>query len=527
MRILAVAPEGTILFPVGLAYIIAALKNAGHHVDALNLQLTGAKPIPRGYDFVAVGGLASQYDQLQDISSGARKAGAKLLLGGGIVTSEPELVTRNLRADYSVLGEGEETAPRLIDCLERGDDPESIPGIAFLRRGEFVSTGSSPPIEDLDSLPWPDLDSLGFSQYLDHIQGSSPVANSTAGSRPFPVVASRSCPFPCTFCYHPLGKKYRQRSIDSIMRELEACIPKYRINAVDILDELLSYDVDRLKLFCERIKQLSAKLSQPLGWGCQMRVDKINGELLDMLKDAGCGGMSFGFESYSPEILKSFRKSISTEQIHNAIHLTLDRKMVLQANFLLGDKAETKESIAETIDFWREHTDAGINLAFVIPAPDCELYRYSLKENIISDKLDFLRNLTKRFYNMTSLSMWDFIKLRTTLFKLQLQDFPHTLPVKIEECAVEADCPLCGARNTYENFLAKDDRFSFMGISLGRILYNIQVTCRSCVRRFFIRSLALCFIAPFLPIYVRVRTIIKHYGGTLITQKRRRWISIR
>jgi radical SAM superfamily enzyme YgiQ (UPF0313 family) len=124
----------------------------------------------------------------------------------------------------------EETAPCLIDCLERGDNPESIPGIAFLRRGEFVSTGSSPPVEDLDCLPWPDLDSLGFSEYLDHIQGSSPVVNSPAGSRPYPVVASRSCPFPCTFCYHPLGKIYRQRSIDSIMRELEVSVPKYRIN---------------------------------------------------------------------------------------------------------------------------------------------------------------------------------------------------------------------------------------------------------------------------------------------------------
>lgn len=162
-----------------------------------------------------------------------------------------------------------------------------------------------------------------------------------------------------------------------------------------------------------------------------------------------------------------------------------------------------------------------------MPAPDCELYRYCLKENIISDKLDFLRNLTKRFYNMTSLSMWDFIKLRTTSFKLQLQDFPHTLPLNIEESTVETNCPLCGARNTYDNFLAEDNRFSFMGISLGRILYNIQVTCRSCVRRFFIRSLALSIIAPFLPIYVRVSTIFKHYGGTLISRKRRRWISIR
>lgn len=511
MRILAVAPE-SVIFPVGLSYIAAALKASGHAVTGVLLRQGKPLRVDRSsYDFVAVGGLATQLREIERVAAVAQEADVPLILGGGIVTSEPELVTRHLMPRYAVLGEGEQTIVRLLHALERGDPIDPIPGIARVVNGQFVSTGTSPPVADLDALPLPDYDCFGFSAHLDGIRASDLYYyNIFDRIRPYPVVASRSCPFQCTFCWHPLGKKYRQRSIDSIMRELEVRVPQYRINFLEVLDELFSYDEGRVNEFCARLKALAARLPWELKWGCQLRIDHLTGAMLDALEDSGCATISYGFESASPAVLKSMKKRTTPQQIENAIELTHARRLGIQGNFIFGDRAETRQTARETLAFWRRKADAGIYLDFIIPAPNCELYRYCLNQGIIRDRIDFLRHLGSRVYNMTGMPMRAFIDLQVEVFRAKTRHVRHSTPRRMDRDGVDVRCPHCGTVVAYRNFTPSSILPYSKRVPIRWRPVNHDVYCRHCLRRFWIRSKSFEVLAPALPLLLRGLLTARH-----------------
>lgn len=127
MKLLLVMPYTTI-YPVGIAYVSAALKRAGHMVDCtvFNNYEALIRQVESGYDFVATGGLSSEYAKLNLIVGIARRAGVKTIAGGGIITSEPELMSRALQVNYGVIGEGEETIVELLACLEHGGEVSEV-----------------------------------------------------------------------------------------------------------------------------------------------------------------------------------------------------------------------------------------------------------------------------------------------------------------------------------------------------------------------------------------------------------------
>lgn len=477
MKILLVIPKYEII-PVGAAYIYTSLKQAGYCVDsfifednpdALSARLKEKKP-----DFVAMGGLSIEYNRLKAISSTVKKFDIKIIAGGGIITSEPELMSRPLNVDYAVIGEGEEAIIELLSCIEDSGDLSLVDGIGYFNGNEFILTKPRKPIENLDSLPFPDYEGLGFVKYLDSLKPSSQYYLDIFDyPREYPILTSRSCPFLCTFCYHPVGNNYRQRSINSIMAELETAIPKYHINMVSIYDELFSSDEQRVHDFCKRLKEYTKTLSWEVKWGCQMRVDALRDSLLDEMRDAGCFSISYGFESYSPAVLESMKKYISPQQIHHAIHATLDRGISIQANFIFGDRAETLQTAATTLDFWKEHPDAG--LYFIVVCPKSELYQYAIEKGLIKDKIDYMANHMYGLLNVTDMSDADFSKLQRLVFKYYNNYSPCAIPIKLTDSNITLRCPLCKKVTEYNNFTNTISR---------DIISDQRFYCRKCRRRF-------------------------------------------
>lgn len=148
------------MFPLGLAYISSVLKQTGHEVDCLNINhcsgtvdnlilkrlVTGNK-----YDFVCTGGLSTSYNQVKMIAEAVRNAGTStgLILGGGLISSEPELMFNTLKPDYIVIGEGEKTIQELMACLEKKGNVENIDGIGYRdKAGKIIFTDKRRPIMD-------------------------------------------------------------------------------------------------------------------------------------------------------------------------------------------------------------------------------------------------------------------------------------------------------------------------------------------------------------------------------------------
>lgn len=488
-------------FPLGLAYISAVLKQAGHDVDCLNMnhyngtaeELIG-KYLRSGkrYDHVLTGGLSNDYNELKEVVDAVRSSDPKagVIMGGAIISSEPELMFNALKIDYAVMGEGEETICELIDCLGTKGDVKDVAGIAYRSSsGKFVCTKGRENIKDLESIPWPDLEGFEFEKYLGHMHPSDVNWYDLFDHpRVYPIICSRSCPFMCTFCFHPLGRKYRQRSVDSVMEELSDRIKRYRINIIDMHDDLFTNNRVWLDEFCRRIKTFLKELQWECKWFCQMRVQDVDDDILNVMKDAGCIMISYGFESYSPTVLKSMKKHITPQQIDHAIRTTLKHNISIQGNFIFGDVAETPATAKETLDYYRKNADAGISLFFVAPLPGSELYEYCVKHGIIKDRLDFIADHIDDVFNMSATmterehrKMWFDVVRARSLYRVRAKRWSSE-KMPDGTSTVRAECPHCRAKNEYRNYLLPSGR-SFM-----QMMY-----CRSCRYRFYIATLLFVF----------------------------------
>lgn len=509
MKIIFVVPKFEMV-PVGIGYILAVIKKAGYDVDCLykkNLHDIDSALKNKKYDLLCTGGMSSDYNKINDIVQVAKKNKIKVILGGAIVTCEPELISRSLNIDYSVIGEGEETIIDLLNALKNNIDLASVAGIGYFAENIFTITGNRKSSVNLDTLPYPEWDMLSFEESLAQQTPSTHMHYPFDYPRLYPIIGSRSCPYHCTFCYHPLGSKYRQRGIPSIIDELKVMIPKYKINIVSLYDELFSQSKDRVLLFCNEIIELQKITPWKLLWSCQMRVDHIDKELLAMMRAAGCYMISYGFESYSDIVLKSMKKRIAPEQIHQAIHITRNQGIGIQANFIFGDISENMDTAELTLDFWKKHSFASINLLFIMPIPNSEIYKYCVLNGIISDKLDFIKN-NKIFslYNMTKLNDKKFMSLQNKIKRTHLQYKIMVVAKKIDNNHLEIECPDCSNISIYRNV------FISSPIGIKKLFFCFPIYCRHCNSKFYAVSPLYRLIARRFAFLVESTNIVQLYS---------------
>ena len=502
-------------FPIGLGYISSVLKKGGHSVTCLNLNhydgtvsdLVAQELDRKKYDVVCSGHLALGYVVIEKIIEAVHNHKSKpyFILGGSIVTSEPEIIIKSLKPDFGIIGEGENTIIELLASLENKGNYENVNGIGYLNKdGSLKLTQPRKPIDDLDSIPYPDFDALEYSTWLDNIHSNDIYNALVDHPRIYPVLASRGCPYQCTFCYHSLGLKYRTREIDSVVEELRSNIKKYRINMVNLFDDLFSINRERMLDFCKKMKALIGELSWDCKWGCQLAVNSVDKEMLDVLKKSGCCWISYGFESMSQKVLASMGKPIKPEQIITAYNLTREANMNIQANFIFGDVAETKETAKETIDAWLKYFKGQVSLGLIQPYPGSELYGHCIRRGIIKDKLNFIRNEmgVEKSYNMTNrMSDEEFNELRNTLLGLYVQHSKYVLPRirKIDASIYEFTlrCPYCKTKEIYTNLYIPN-----------RWYIAEQLVCRNCYKRFYAVNITKKIANMF---YVQLKPLMHFY----------------
>ena len=496
MKILLVVPRYMLsnkknyeyMFPLGLGYISSALKQAGHDVFCLNLNhfdgtvefvLTSALNKNK-YDIVATGHIGIGYAVIEKILNTAKNhpSKPKTILGGALVTSEPKLIFESLKPNIAVLGEGEITIVELLNCLEKKKDLKEIKGIMYWDNGKAVFTKPRELIGDLDSIPFPDFEGLGFEEQLENMSAYEIFDY----PRTYPILCSRGCPFNCTFCYHCLGIKYRTRSIDKVIGELRGAIKKYKINIINIYDDLFSINKERLYDFCKKIKKLIEEISWECKWTCQLSVHNVDREMLETLKGVGCYSISYGFESYSPRVLKSMKKPITPQQIDNAIKLTREYGFDIRGGFIFGDIAETKETAKETLDYWKKKCKGLIGLAFIQPYPGSEIYNHCVKKGIIKDRLNFIKNnLSHRnWLNMTDkMSDEEILQLKEEILNARRKYSRYIIPLKIKKDNKNKNknrynllvkCPFCNEKRVYKNCPINN-----------RFHYFLRVCCKDCM----------------------------------------------
>lgn len=442
--------------PLGIMYVSSYLKDKGFEVHCLNMNHDGPRGIQdvlnhNTFDAVCTGGMYSYIKAYENIFGLAKEKNknVKTVLGGAAATAHPEFILSELKPDFLVLGEGEETTADLLRAINDGGGTEDVPGIAYFDNvhDRFVMTNPRPPMRDIDALPLPDREGFGFSYFLEHYHKYSTlsVRYKRENIRTAFVVGGRDCPGRCTFCFRVMGGKVRYRSIDNVIREIRLLKEKYDVNEIEMLDDVFSIDKRRVYDFCQKIGSLG------IHWWCQMNVRHVDEEMLKAMKMSGCDWVGYGFESASDTVLKSMNKGIKVEHIEKALMATRKAKLSLQANFIFGDPAETLETAEETLKFWRKHKSFHINLSYVIPYPGTKLYNDLIKRNEIRNLRHFWDNNCVdedgRTRNLTSLTENEERLLRLRVFLEKLNPSSYIVRRAEREAdgryVLDLGCPVC------------------------------------------------------------------------------------
>ncbi|MDD5254684.1 MAG: radical SAM protein [Candidatus Omnitrophica bacterium] len=361
---------------LGLAYLAGSVRKAGHTVAIFDLTLRFRRDdflrAVRDFAPQAVGITATTptLPNAVYIASLAREAvpGVTVIGGGAHVTACPKDSLAAGAFDYLVIGEGEETLCELLGCLEQagGRNLDEVAGIAFRRKDETVLTPPRRRIEGLDALPFPARD------LLPPLTSYQPTP---ASYRKLPlavIMTSRGCPSQCGFCDRAVfGEKFRQRSVDNVMGEIEEVVGRYGAREVRFFDDTFTLDPRFVEEICGRL----AKFRPRLPWTCLTKVISVTPEILLMMRRAGCWQVLFGLESGDDFILERLGKCTTVEKNRTAVAWAKAAGLSVRADFLVGSPWETVETFGRTVAFAKSLPLDFAHFNKFVPYPGTAIYK--------------------------------------------------------------------------------------------------------------------------------------------------------
>lgn len=406
MRVLLVSAntERTVIIPLplGLAFVAAACRRAGHETALLDLMSerdaipaiqTRIEEFRPGVIGISVRNIDDQnmarpkflLPAVREIVAVCRRrCDAPIVLGGPGYSLFPESVLRFLQADMGIRGEGEKVFPALLERLESGSDPHGLPGV-YLPGHPPAGVIFSTSLADLP-LPEPEI-------WL-------PTARQ---SRDFwvPVQGKRGCPMGCSFCATKLieGTHIRRRSPESIaqwMEQVAAC----GFRNFCAVDNTFNIPPSDAKGLCREIiwRGLDVNL-----W-CIVYPKWVDRELAELMAKAGCHEVSLGFESGSDCVLTRFHKKFRAEEVRTIAAIFRDAGIRRTGFLMLGGPGETRATVEEGLAFTDSLDLDALKITVGIRIyPETDLAATAIAEGVIAPDDDLLR---PTFYMAAELKDW-------------------------------------------------------------------------------------------------------------------------
>ncbi len=377
------------------------------------------------------------------------------LMGGPYPSSyEEKTLKKDPNLDIMAYGEGEMTFKHLLD--NKFENLEKIRGIMYRKKNKIVRNKPQNIITNLDEIPFPSRDMVPLKVYsrflgpkkrfilkaVDNLIDfpvfgdfilkyyGDYIYSKSKGPR-FPIssmITSRSCPNRCTFCaiHNVWGMRYRMRSAENVLNEMEMLSNEYNIREISILDDNFTVSKKRAIDICKGIKERKLDMTFQLPSG--VYIPTLDRELLTWLKRAGLTKIYFGIESGNQKILdKVVRKRIDLKQTKKIIKLSKEVGLETNAFFILGMPGETKKTMLDTIKFAYKSKLDNARFHIYQPFPGTYLYDYALKRGYITKEfsLDKLRVRTPvpviKTKDFTPNDVLDMKKIAKDMFSKKVQ----------------------------------------------------------------------------------------------------------
>jgi len=374
--------------PLGLGYIAAVLRKAGYKLTFLDnqiLQLNGnsfkneIKKISP--DVVLLSSMTPLWPEIVKLGKLVKEISSQIIVGVGgphlSVYAQESLSSKAF--DFGVYGEGEDAILDILEAIKAGRSLDGIRGCIFKKGGRVTVNPPRPEIYDLDSLPFPAIDLLPYTKYL-ALSVRQPF---------FSMITSRGCPYNCKFCFQGYMGKYRTRSPENVVEEMDILVNKYKAQEIVVFDESFAVEKEKVLKICGLIHKRNIKFR----WDIRTRVDLLDNEILESLKSAGCTRVHLGIESGDQEILCKMNKGISVSEIVEKVKLVKKNGLESRGYFMLAYPGETYGTICRTVEFAKSLPLDWASFTVTIGLPGTDIYNEGLKNGYFN--VDYWREYTK------------------------------------------------------------------------------------------------------------------------------------
>lgn len=359
--------------PLGLGYIAAHLREAGHTVDIIDATFTNEaiaieKTRALKPRIIGVYSMFTMREASLRVARALRDDCEIIITGGPLPTVEPETYLTDF--DAAAVGEGEETMLEIVS----GDRLRDVNGIVFRERegkplrpgdagGEVVHTPQRRVLGDLDAVPLPARDLFDNGNYIRYYKRRGDLPTTSA-------ITSRGCPFACDFCSHPIfGESFRERSPQNMVDEVEQIL-NLGYERVFFQDDCFTLTKSRVIKFCDEVSSRDLHF----GWECLSRADSMDSDTATRMRAAGCDHVFFGLESGSDRVLKIMNKSATPEMGRRAVEAARVGGLKTGAFFIFGYPGDDTESMLETLHFANSLPLDYLSFTYPYPIPGTPLY---------------------------------------------------------------------------------------------------------------------------------------------------------
>lgn len=372
MRILLIDPKGHDKgLNTGLAYLAASLIKGGHEVKVLDMNnfsftlndvfvyVKKFKP-----EIIGVSVKSFTYTQGTYILRKLSEKYKAIYIAGGthVILQQEDVLKENKFLDCGFISEAEISLLKFCEAIEDKKSLKTVDGIVF-REGNKIIKTQPKLIENLDSLPFPSYDSFVGLKKIDN----------------YPLITSRGCPFNCCYCCVPViyKRKWRARSPENVIEELEWAKEKYCIHNFKIDDDNFTLDIERAKKICDLL--IERKIN--LRWRCPngIRADRLDYELLRKMKKAGCEEIAIGIESGCEKVFNAIGKGMRLTQIEETIKQAKRAGIKVTGFFMVGLPFSTFQREIISAEFARSLKLNYVHWSMAVPYPHIRFWEWVKK----------------------------------------------------------------------------------------------------------------------------------------------------
>jgi radical SAM superfamily enzyme YgiQ (UPF0313 family) len=384
--------------PLSVAYLAGSLTAAGHEVQVIDAVGEALGAIHPGYrpdilinglavaeivdrlrpdaEFVGISCLFShEWPVVRRLIAAiaARLPGVPIVLGGEHATAVPELCLEEApELSACALGEGEETVVELIDAFAGRRALAEVAGIAFRAADGPRRSAPRSRIRAIDHLPAPRWDLTPIERYLD-----GGLSFGVDRGRTMPLLATRGCPYRCTFCSSPRmwTTRYTTRAPARVVDEIEEYVGRYAAENFDFYDLTSIVKRDWILEFCALLEARRLRVTWQLPSGT--RSEALDEPVLRAMVRSGCRNVTYAPESGSERTLGAIQKKVKLDHLQASMRTAVRLGLNVKANILIGFPDETREDVHRTLRFLLRMARIGVHDASVwtfSPYPGSELF---------------------------------------------------------------------------------------------------------------------------------------------------------